>query len=209
MGNKLAKVHPMEKSKEVQLLPSDAWDRKMKPIKKSGAYLAETLRAQGHPFKVMIFALREARSDEPLMLSGVTLPLDWKIETRWKMFESARDLMTNAYIIDALDPGLSAILSSVIEGKGLYEHGIGEFFTLYGAFEQRHGTTGPQTGKKMEEFVKGDQRYLKQDLSHRTKPYYPLPYVVRNILAHIGGNPNTLDIGELRAAITLLKSWVE
>ena len=40
--------------------------------------------------------------------------------------------------------------------------------------------------------------------------YVPLPYAVRNILAH-AGNPNTLDHEgkELAHAIELLRAWVE
>ena len=44
------------------------------------------------------------------------------------MVESARDLITNAYIVDSLDPVFPTVLKSIIEGKGLYAHSMGSFF---------------------------------------------------------------------------------
>ena len=51
------------------------------------------------------------------------------------MVESAKDMITNAYILDSLDSTFPAVLKSIIEGTGLYEYSIGEFFQLYGKFE--------------------------------------------------------------------------
>ena len=59
---------------------------------------------------------------------GVEIALDWKIETRIKLIEAANSMISNAYLIGTLDPAFPAVLGSIIEGKGLYEHGIGEFF---------------------------------------------------------------------------------
>ena len=39
----------------------------------------------------------------------------------------------------------------------------------------------------------------------------PLPYAVRNILAHVGSNPNRLDRdgNDIRMSIDLLKTWIQ
>ena len=54
--------------------------------------------------------------------------------------------------------------------------------------------------------MKGEKKYLKPYQDHGNTLLYPLPYAVRNILAHSGYNPNKLDQNghELRTSIELL-----
>ena len=110
--------------------------------------------------------------------------------------------------LGSLDPALHRILVSVIEEKGLYEDNIGEFFLLYGRFEQKYGVSKGKTGTKMKELIGGKEEFLKRN---KRGVKDPLPYAVRNFLAHVGTNPNTLDRDgeELRTSIKLLKSWLE
>ena len=108
-------------------------------------------------------------------------------------------------------PAFPTALRSIIEGKGLYEYSIGEFFQLYVNFEGKYQLTkGNDTRNKMEALVNGDKKYLKPYQIHGKSLLSPLPYAVRNILAHAGHNPNTLDPEgkELRTSIELLRSWV-
>ena len=58
--------------------------------------------------------------------------------------------------------------------------------------------------------MNGDKRFQKLYKEHGKWNYHPLPYAVRNILAHSGKNTNTLDEHgeELRSSIRLLRSWV-
>ncbi len=187
------------------------WDEKMSAVKENGLRMAKHMREQNKPFVVEILAPQEVKGGDTVPLSAVVIHLDWKIATRLKMVESARDLITNAYIVDSLDPVLPTVLKSIIEGKGLYAHSIGEFFQLYGKFEGKyHLTNGTDTKDKMESLVNGDARYLKPYKVYGKSHPYPLPYAVRNILAHTGQNPNTLDTEgkELRTSIELLRSWV-
>jgi hypothetical protein len=173
--------------------------------------MAKQLRKEGRKFVVKPLGPREMEEQDMIPLSGVILPLDWKIAKRLEMVEIARDLITTAYIIDSLDPGLPTVLSSIIKGKGLYEHSIGEFFQLYGQFEGKYQLTSEkQTRAKMEALLNGDRKYLKRCLSNKRWELQPLPFAVRHILAHLGRNPNTLDPNgeELRKSIELLRSWV-
>ena len=133
---------------------------------------------------------------------------------KFKILEAARDIMTRSYMLGSLDPSLHRVLTSVIEGKGLYEHNIGEFFLLYGAFEQKHRFfDGKETRKKMMELMQGGEKFLKPYKDQRSGEVYsnnPLPYSVRNILAH--ANPSNIldqDGEELKTSIKLLKSWLE
>ena len=128
------------------------------------------------------------------------------------MIELARDLITKSYFLGTLDQSFPTVLGSVIEGKGLYKHGIGEFFLLYGKFEQKYGlSNGKKTRAKMVDLVNGDRRNLKPYKERGKERLDPLPYAVRNILSHVGNNPNSLDRegSDLKTSIELLKSWVD
>ena len=190
------------------LMPSDSWRKKLLEIRRQGLAKSADLRNEGRAFCVEILGSREVpRKDVPL--SAALLDLDWRLAAELEMVESARDLITNACALDYLDGALPTVLKAIIEGRGLYEHSIGEFFLLYGKFEQKHNTQGWSTKKKMEELVGGDNQYMKSYIYHGNTQIAPLPYVVRNILAHKGSNPNTLDQNgdDLRISVELLREW--
>ena len=127
------------------------------------------------------------------------------------MVESAREMITTAYKIDSLDPAFPHVLASIIEGKGLYEHSVGEFFELYGRFGEKYQLKkGSEVREKMAFLVNGDVEFLKRYKEYGKYKPVPLPYAVRNILAHPGTNPNDLDpeLDEIRQSLNLLRTWV-
>ena len=197
-------------SLNVTVIGKQAWAEKKAAVIEEGERRAKELREAGHAFKVEILAPNELDDQTPVRLAAVKLDLDWKLAIRLKMVEDARNLITKAVMVDALDPGLPPILSAILEGRGLYEHGIGEFFLLYGRFEQKHGTSGRKTREAMLELVNDCREHMKPYIERGEERKDPLPYAVRNILAHSGTNPNTLDKEgvELRKAIGLLQAWV-
>lgn len=190
--------------------PKHEWDKMMSAIRENGIRTATNLKDQGKAFDVEVLAPRKIHDADPIPLSGVMLDLDWKITTKLEMVEHARDIITKAYMLESLDPALPTILSAIIEGRGLYEYGIGEFFLLYGKFEQKHRTSGWKTRNKMKQLTKGHPQYMKPYKERGKEILLPLPYAVRNILSHAGTNPNTLDQAgnDLRQSIELLRSWV-
>ena len=171
--------------------------------------MAKQMRRENRQFVTRILAPREILGGDTIPLRAVIIRPDWKVAARLEMVESATDLITKAYITGALDQALPDVLSSIIEGKGLYEHNIGEFFQLYGRFEGIYETQGKGTKTAMETMVNGDSRYQKRYREWGKWNLHPLPYAVRNILAHIGSNSNTLDQDgkELRMSIDLLRAW--
>ena len=192
-------------------MPKHNWDRRMSRIRRNGNRMARRMREQDQQFILRVLAPKVMLSEDSVPLGGAVIDLDWKVATKLEMVKSARDMITNAYTLGSLDPGFPTILRSVIEGKGLYEHSVGEFFQLYGQFEGMHQLTrGSMTKAKMEDLIDGDERYVKCYRDRGKWHLYPLPYAVRNILAHTGQNPNTLDQDgkELRISIELLRSWV-
>ena len=190
--------------------PKHSWDQKMAAVTEAGARVVQELQQKGHAFKVELLAPNEMDDHTPVPLAAVKLELDWKIATRLEMVEAARNIITSAFMLKSLDPGFPSVLAAIIEGRGLYEHGIGEFFLLYGKFEQKHRTSGTKTRARMMKFVKGDPQYMKPYTERGKIIMEPLPYAVRNILAHTGTNSNTLDQNgsDLRKSIELLRSWL-
>ena len=207
-------TNPRRKSATVNVtVPSEAsWNRERASIMKEGMHAANAEIRDGHRFEIAILAPRVVRGGDTVPLSRVSIDLDWKVVKKREMVELARDFISHAYACDALDPVLPIVLRAVIEEKGLFQYGIGEFFLLYGRFEQKYGLTkGPQTRDKMKHLIGGEGQYLKPYIERGEQRMYPLPYVVRNILSHAGNNPNNLDQEghDLRTSIALLKSWVK
>ena len=194
---------------EFKLMDSDTWEEKMADVRKSGMEKAAALRQEGRAFHVEILGSKEVNSAQSVPLAAVMMDFDWQLAVRLEMVESARDFITNAHTLDSLDGALPAVLSSIIEGKGLFNHNIGEFFLLYGSFEGKYRVQGKRTRAKMLELVDRDARYLKPYVERGTERKDPLPYAVRNILSHAGHNPNTLDPSgnDLRISVDLLRKW--
>jgi len=190
---------------ETKSIPKDEWDGKVAAIRQKGERFAKELRLQGKTFKAAILAPKEVPAGAEVAMSAVVIQRDWKAAIKLEMIEDANNFLTKARQIDISHPDLLAALRTTIEEEPLPMHSIGEFFILYGRFEQKYETSNQETGKKMEELVKGRKEYLKEyDKSKK----YPLPYAVRNILAHIGTNPNKLLVKELDLAKNLLKAWL-
>ena len=144
-------------------------------------------------------------------LAAVSIEQDWKRAKNLDLANTARTLITQAYFLGSLDPALPSVLASIIEGRGLYEYGIGEFFLLYGKFEEKYGLFGgAKVRTKMAELLEGTKEFFKEYTERGKVHQYPLPYAVRNILAHAGNNPNVLDPNgnDLRTSIDLLKKWL-
>ena len=189
----------------------DDWTQKLSNLKDSGMRMAKQMREQGHPFIAKILTTMVVKGGDTIPLRAVIITLDWKMIARLEMVESAIEMITNAYLIDSLDPAFPHVLGSVIEGKGLYEHSIGEFFELYGRFEEKYQLKKQSdTRDKMASLVNGNEGFLKQYKEYGKWNSVPMPYAVRNILAHAGTNPNKLDPerDEIRTSIDLLRLWV-
>lgn len=198
-------------SVEALVLTEDNWTRKLLALKRDGLCAANRMERQGNRFIVRMLAPKEVREGDTIPLSGVVLNLDWKIATRLEMVEFARDFIAKAYVLDSLDSGLPTVLKSIIEGKGLYEYNIGEFFLQYGRFQEKyHLDTEAKAKAKMESLMNGDQEYLKPYVERGKSNLVPLPWAVRQTLAHRSpGNQLDLAGKELGTSIDLLRSWVD
>ena len=180
-------------------------------LRREGLRMAKEYRRRGHDFALEILSPSQVRAGDSVQLSAAVMELDWKLSTKLEMVKAAKDMITNSYMLGSLDPALSIILKSVIQEEGLYEYTFGEFFLLYGRFEQKYDVfKGKETREKMEELIKGEKEFFKPYKDHGKESLVPLPYAARNILAHVG-NTNTLDEEgkELRTSIDLLRAWLQ
>lgn len=194
------------------LIPKAKWHEKLSAIKENSYQIANDLSIQGHRLVPKILGPREILCEDTVPLAIAIIEFDWRTSVRLKMVKCAIELISDAYVVNSLDSALPVVLASIIEGKGLYEHGIGEFFLLYGKFEQKFCTgNGRATRDKMVELIKDDESKMKLYTEGGKNKKVPLPYAVRNILAHQGTNPNKLDDkGEdIKKSIDLLRDWVK
>ena len=188
---------------------ADSSHKNLSDIQKDGRELANQKRKQGLTFSTSILTSTVVNSGDKIPLCAVVIPLDWKIAARLEMVESARELITKSYVLGFLDHALPTILGAVIEGKGLYEYSVGEFFQLYGEFMGKYQVKeGSQTSDKMTALLAGQHEHMKDYVEYGKATPRPLPYAVRNILAHPSMTANTIEKGELRTSIELLRSWV-
>lgn len=131
-----------------------------------------------------------------------------------KFIELSNNMLCQAYKMGLPIAGLPGVLGSMVEGKGIYFDSIGEFFQLFGRFEQMLGFADGHNQRKIEHEMKVR---LGSDLGAHSREYHrdgvksliPLPLYVRNALAHQGTNPvNSLHDGDVITAIRLLKGWL-
>ena len=192
---------------------ADQWKKKMATLKKRGAQAVQRMKSQGRTFQVRVLGPLEVPKERfesgEYTLVSVPIDRDWKLPTKLEMVRDANNLLTNAYKIGALDNALPIALGAAIKGEGLYQYSMGEFFLLYGRFEQKYEVRkGPEVEARMNDLLQGNEQGLKDYVQGGKTKRVPLPYAVRNILAHVGHNPNKVTVEELRVAVELLRSWV-
>ena len=149
-----------------------------------------------------------------LEIQLVEIPRDGQQGGKLKLVRLANETLNQAYKLNLPIAGVPRVLASMVQGRGLYLDSIGEFFQLYGRFEQMLGLTDDYK----QERIKNEMRSrLGDNDSHQSREYVrggttsltPLPLYVRNVLAHQGTNPaNSLRDGDVSTAIRLLKDWL-
>ena len=202
------KPHSETKQFEIKVLPDKEWDERLSSLKKSGEQKAKELRQKGHRFYLDVLAPGSVKTCDEVSMASVEIPLDWKIEQRMELVGLAKNLIDKAYLLNCFDQALPTILKSIIENGGVYEYNIGEFLELYGKFVQKYNLEeGTPVRKKMAELISGDAKYLRSYVHFSKMQTVPLPYAIRNIIAH-KNNPNKFEESELQTAISLLRSWL-
>ena len=191
----------------LNVIPKDKWDGKVAGVRQKGERFAEKMQRQGKSLPLAIIGPKEVPVDAEFRAQGVEIQLNWKAAAKLKMVEDANNFLTKARQVDIFHPDLLDDLRSVLEENPLPKHSIGEFFILYGRFQQEYRlSTSKGTKNKMEELMKRGEVHRKDYEEDGQNKTGPLPYVVRNILAHLGTNNNILLVNELDRAKNLEKN---
>ena len=149
-----------------------------------------------------------------LEIQLVEIPRNGQQGGKLKLVRLCNDALYQAYKLDLPIAGVPRVLASMVQGNGVYLDSIGEFFELYGRFEQMLGLTDDY---KQEQVKDEMQSRLGDDAVQHSREYVrggstsltPLPLYVRNVLAHQGTNSaNSLRDGDVSTAIRLLKEWL-
>lgn len=202
---------------EIQIIPYHQWDEYLAPMVEKSRSMAENMRQGGDSFYVRILAPKvirgrkgeEVSAQDQITLASVVAEFDDDVSIRDKMVDHAREIITLSYAMGNNEPALPIALSALIEGKGLFEYNIGEFFLLYGRFE---GSIGPENLISEMESLVGDDDGCRRPIRERgVMKFRPLPYVIRQTLAHFGsGNPNWKKVSrdDVKQSVDLLKKWL-
>ena len=146
--------------------------------------------------------------EPPVTLRAVTLSFDHTLLHRQRMLSLARDILTEDFLLnERSSPILTQVLSDVVSGESLYDFSVAELFELYGELvshlpenDKRKQLNKWINGKGFKSKVSGAllgrsftaqyHSYSKGGYSATSK-LVPLPFAVRNTLAHREvSNPN-------------------
>ena len=131
----------------------------------------------------------ELRTGQYFELQIVNIPKDGQQGGKLKLVRLSNELLHQAFKIGLPIAGVANVLGSLIEKRGLYFDSVGEFFQLFGRFEQMLGL--PDDYKQLEiecemqarlgnEVVQYSREYVRAGI----KSFKPLPLYVRNVLTH-------------------------
>ncbi len=197
---------------EVTLESLDLWIENRELINEAGTRKSKELFSKGHKFVVKILGATQALDKTDGVYSSALLELDGKLSQRLDAYEFALPLINCLTRIDPEDKVLPKLLSTAIQGWGLYV-GDGEMFLeLYGRFIQEYKLKDQKQQKeKMIELMCDMNKIVKEYVwENGKKEIVPLPVFVRNVIAHPENKHNRIDRTgtELRQAEELLKSWL-
>ena len=157
----------------------------------------------------------ELRVGQYMEMQIVNIPRDGQKGGKLKLVKLSNDLLHQAYKLRLPIAGVASVLGSLVEERGLYLDSIGEFFQLYGRFEQmlRLADNYSQEQIKLEMNARlGDDvvEHSREYMRGESKSLTPLPLYVRNVLTHQGTNrANVLGDGDVTTAIRLLRNWLD
>ena len=138
-------------------VPVERWKEKMATLKKEGEQAAEEMQSQGRPFRESSPKRRPDSSEiRELNLVAVVIERDWKVQAIPRM----QIIFSKAYNIGAL-AALSSILGRVIEENVSCTSTAGEFFFLYGRFEQKYRCSKSQQTRKKMKLINGKKEFMK------------------------------------------------
>lgn len=166
-----------------------------------------------HGNHLRILGIHEMRAGQTFHFTAVTISEDDpRLNDKLVMVEMAKDILTQALAIDGYDPALSFAIRAAIQGEPPIFHWLGEFFQKYGAFQVKHNVYGTnETRSRLAEFIAhgeyADDAWYDGYPERGTKGRVPLPFAVRNLLAHPQINAE-VTYAQIRRATEILADSV-
>ena len=212
---------------EIKLLAESSWQRKLSNAKAKGL---KDLRSRGRlddEFDVSILAPFEMRGNgrESTAVAAALVEHDWKYARKMQMVDWGRKLINEAYFLGTLTEELPSAIAKAIQGDlpsdelsqlALAEKRVkgdmeimqlkSELNEWYVQFEGIHKGKGAVLAA-MKQLSGSESKYWKPFRQRGKEQSVPLPYAIRNSIAHHNPN-NEWSIDELRTAVALLKQWV-
>lgn len=151
------------------------------------------------------------RSGETLRFTQVRISKDDpSLRDKLVMCRMAKDLLTQALTIDGYDPAIAYAVQSAVQGWPHAFHTIGALFENYGAFQQKFAVFKTKETKDLladklrgrpdNEWYEG---YVDGRKSGQKPERVPLPFAVRNVLAH-RDHSNRVKHAEVQRATQIL-----
>ena len=153
--------------------------------------------------------------EPPVMFRAVALSFDRTLLYRKKMLSLAKEIVSEDFLLnEQSNPILTEILADVVAGEPLYDFSVAELFELYGELVNHIPEDKKKRQLNMWISSKGfkckvERKLLGNSFTAKYHSYsrngynnaatcVPLPFAVRNTLAHQGGsNPNVALLKEI------------
>ena len=209
----LAETHPPRITQaikdEVKVLSDDSWRMLKEKRLRDGIEHHRRQYESGSSLGLgMLGPTLVPGGEPPVIFRTVALSFDKTLLYRQKMLSLAKEIVLEDFLLnEQSNPILTEILADMIAGEPLYDFSVAELFELYGELVNHI----PEDKKKRQLNMwinskgfkfKVERKLLGSSLTARYHSYsrngynnvatcFPLPFAVRNTLAHQGGaNPN-------------------
>ena len=180
------KPNTVTTSMNYKVSTKESWQNELSMWHKKGETKAEDLRKNGKCFDAAIIGPDVVPSAEvtqvpsEVQLAAAILPLDHNLAIRHEMISIARKFISHALMVNEFNNKekiLPFVFKDIIDGKNLYEDSIGEFFELYGKFEEKYNTHNKATLEKMHDLIDGTEEHLKPYTDRgRVQPVPPMVF---------------------------------
>ena len=178
-------------------------------------YLREARKRGDSPhsdgFYHRILGMHGIRAGQTFQFTHVRIHKDDpQVDGRLVMVQMAKDLLTQALRIDGYDPALSFAIRAAIQREPPVFHWLGEFFQNWGVFQAKYGVfktreTRDQLTESLADHAEDAwyDEYLDGRKSTPVPERVPLPFAVRNVLAH-PEHSNSVTYAQIRRATEIL-----
>lgn len=161
-------------------------------------------------FLVKCIGPLSVKSGQEVTLAGAIIPRDGQQGGKIKFIDLAVPALNQLYKIGGPTRAFTEIITAIAEGQNLDDYHVGRFFILYERFKHKHGLkTGKEVIDKMNLLLQKENGDSLFKITHgQRREKQPLPFYIRNLLAHLGERKEGCSKEELFKSIELLEKWL-